>query len=56
MTTQAIILDIDGTLLNDDKKFHQKPKKHSSPRKRMVLNLFSHLVDQPQGCTYTRNN
>ncbi len=56
MTTQAIILDIDGTLLNDDKKFHQKPKKHSSPRNRMVLNLFSHLVDQPQGCTYTRNN
>lgn len=26
MTTQAIILDIDGTLLNDDKKFHQKQK------------------------------
>ncbi|EUJ20813.1 hypothetical protein G161_04880 [Listeria monocytogenes FSL F6-684] len=41
MTTQAIILDIDGTLLNDDKKnFTRNKKKHSSPRKRMVLNLF----------------
>lgn len=57
MTTQAIILDIDGTLLNDDKKILTRNKKrHSSPRNRMVLNLFSHVVDQPQECTYMRNN
>ncbi|KAB0243558.1 HAD hydrolase family protein, partial [Escherichia coli] len=27
MTTQAIILDIDGTLLNDDKKISPETKK-----------------------------
>lgn len=36
MTTQAIILDIDGTLLNDDKKISSETKKPSSPRNKMA--------------------
>lgn len=34
MTTQAIILDIDGTLLNDDKKISPETKKSTHHRAR----------------------
>lgn len=56
MTTQAIILDIDGTLLNDDKKISAETKKALITAQQTALNSSSRPADPQPECTFTLNN